>query len=323
MVIEDVVYGELEILDPLIVDLIGSTPMQRLKQIGQSGASVFLNPKRDVTRFDHCVGVWHLLNRFGASREEQVAGLLHDTPHTAFSHVFDVVFPNAKNDFHEQFEEKIIRKSEIPNILMKHDIKLEKILHKEKFHLLEADLPDLSVDRIDYFLRDTRGEKLFPDELVNQFLDDLKVQDQKFYFRNEALATAYALLFIDAGRLLWVDPNSHGSYYLLAEAIKRGISLNKLTEEDFFKTDKEVFNILQGIKDNQIRTCIDKLNPQTKFIYCDKESADFYGPNKPRVVDPYVFKNGELQRVSEINLSLVEYFEEFKNRYKNIGVKIK
>jgi len=51
-----------------------------------------------TTRFDHSVGVMLLIRKLGAGSspasallKEQVAALLHDVSHTAFSHVIDYV----------------------------------------------------------------------------------------------------------------------------------------------------------------------------------------------------------------------------------------
>src|SRR3989344_4642865 len=155
MVVSDRVYGQIQITHPLIKELINSSPVQRLKKVGQSGADNLIDLTRNISRFEHSIGVWYLLQKYGANTEEQVAGLLHDTPHTAFSHVADMVFPNEDYTYHERFTEKVILDSEIPGILKKYGLSAKRILNKSKFHLLDAELPDLSADRIDYFLRDT------------------------------------------------------------------------------------------------------------------------------------------------------------------------
>ena len=321
LVIKDRVYGNIVIENPLITDLIGSKPMQRLKNIHQSGATFYLEPERNITRFEHCIGVWYLLKRYGAGTEEQAVGLLHDVPHTAFSHVFDVVFPNEGYNFHEKFEEKMISESEIPEILKKYGIEWKKILYKNNFPLLEADLPDLSADRIDYFLRDTRIDPIFPDSLVWQFLEGLFVENGRFYFKDSSLACLYAMLFISAGRILWVDPNSHGSHYLLADILKRAINLKLLSENDFFKTDAEVMKILYKTDDPDMQQKLKKLSPVTEFEYADRTKAEYFGPNKPRVVDPLVKKGGRLVRISELVYGLTGFFNQFKNDYRMIGVK--
>ncbi len=323
MTIADRVYKKIEIADPLIAALVSSKPMERLRRINQSGGPVFLEPERNITRFEHSVGVWYLLKRFGASRKEQAAGLLHDTPHTAFSHVVDVVFPNENHTFHERFTRKVILESEIPEILKKHGLKTEDILKRDDYHLLEAELPDLSADRIDYFLRDTRPDLLFPDSLAAMFLDGLFVDRGVFYFKDRGLAALYATLFITAGRLLWLDPNSHGSFYLLAEALKRAMKIGKITREDFFLTDEEVFAKLRKIEDPLVRKSVSRLRPTTKFEYAPESEADFSGPNKPRVVDPWVKTAGGKKRVSQMVPRLKEFFEHYRKTHKTLAVKMK
>lgn len=321
MIIEDRVYGKINIQNKLILDLIESSPMQRLKKVGQAGPTSLLRPERNISRFEHSIGVWYLLNKFGATPEEQVAGLLHDTPHTAFSHVADVVFPNDTHNFHEQFEEKIILNSEIPAILNKHKMNVGKILDKRNFHLLEIDLPDLSADRIDYFLRDTRVESLFPDTLVDLFLGGMQVRDSRFYFKDSALARLYALLFMDAGKFIWLDPDSHGSYGVLGGALKKALVIKLISMEDLFKTDDAVLDILKKSNDKFIKECLVKLTPKKHFIYASKSEATFWGPNKPRAVDPLVEIKGGLVRISEIYPELTRIIEDFKNTYRFIGVK--
>lgn len=321
MIIEDRAYGKINITNELILDLIKSAPMQRLKKIHQAGPTSLIEKQRNITRFEHCLGVWYLLKRFGATKEEQVAGLLHDIPHTAFSHVADVIFPNATHTFHERFEEKIILLSDIPEILRKHGMDVKKILNKNNFLLLEVDLPDLSADRIDYFLRDTRIDPIFPDSLVKVFLDDLKIRGSKFYFKNKSTALLYTLLFLDTGKILWLDANSHGSHELLGEALKRALKIKLINMEDLFTTDEEVFTTLQKSNDKLIKKYVAELSPRKHFVYASKPEARFWGPNKPRIVDPLVDVGGKLIRISQIYSDLNRIFEDFRNSYSFIGVK--
>lgn len=321
MKIKDRVYGEIVVTNPLIIELIKSSPMQRLRKINQYGGPVFLEPLRNVNRFEHSIGVWYILKRYGASLEEQVAGLLHDTPHTAFSHVIDLVFPNDNFAFHERFMEKIIMSSEIPEILKRKGISVKRILKNKSHHLLDADLPDLSADRMDYFFRDTRPEELFPKSLIKQFLDGIFVKNSKFYFKDVSLASLYAILFMNASRLLWLDPSSHGSFFLLAKALKQAIKIKIVTEEDLFKTDGDVFEILKASKDSEVKKYVKRLTPATNFVYAKKSEAEFFGLNKPRVVDPWVQTKGKLVRLSTLIPRLKEMFDHYKQTYKVLGVK--
>ena len=113
MFIYDEIYGEFEV-DKVLEELILSKPVQRLKGIHQGGASYLVNEKWNVTRFDHSIGTMLLIKILGGSLEEQIAGLLHDVSHTAFSHVIDFVFENKEEDYHEKIYSSVIKESEIP-----------------------------------------------------------------------------------------------------------------------------------------------------------------------------------------------------------------
>ncbi len=89
MIINDAIYGKYKINEPVLVELIKSRPMQRLKKIAQLGIPDRFYHIRGFSRFEHSLGVMLLLRKLNASLEEQAAGLLHDVSHTAFSHVVD------------------------------------------------------------------------------------------------------------------------------------------------------------------------------------------------------------------------------------------
>ncbi len=320
MIINDRIYGEIEITDKVIIELIQSKPFQRLKRISQDGASHFIQPNRNVTRYEHSIGVWYLSHKFNRPIEEQIAALLHDLPHTAFSHVIDFVMNDEKHEFHEKYTEKLILNSEIPQILKKYKINIKKVLNKENYDLLENNLPDISVDRWDYFMRDTFMMSLIPKLLIQEFLNKIKVEDNKFYFEDIRLAASFAIYFVNCSRLVLLDPTSHGAYFLLANAIKKGIDLKVINEEDFFTDDETVLNKLKNINDKEINKYLDRLKPGKEFIYAKKEEAEFFGPNKPRYVDPLVKVDGELKRVSTLVSSLEYFFKEFSQNYKYLGV---
>ncbi len=81
-------YGKFE-LSGDIEELINTNVFQRLKKIHQGGAIFLINPNINHTRFEHSIGVMLLIKNLGGSIEEQIAGLLHDISHTAFSHLID------------------------------------------------------------------------------------------------------------------------------------------------------------------------------------------------------------------------------------------
>ena len=150
----DPVYGEVRFTEPLLVDLYNSDAVQRLSHVFQGGITAFIKPERRTTRLDHSRGVAALLRRLGADVYEQAAGLVHDVPHTALSHVVDFVFPNREHDYHEVHRDQVIEASDLPKIVSGHGLDWHWLTDTEHFSLLEQPLPRLCADRLDYFLRD-------------------------------------------------------------------------------------------------------------------------------------------------------------------------
>lgn len=74
-----------------------------------------------------------LIKKLGGSVEEQIAGLLHDVSHTAFSHVIDYVFHNEGESYHEEIFSSVVKNSEIPAILSKYGYNYEDILLDDSF----------------------------------------------------------------------------------------------------------------------------------------------------------------------------------------------
>jgi HD superfamily phosphohydrolase len=321
MIINDRIYGKIAIYNPLIIELINSKPMQRLKEISQDGGVHFLQPQRDVTRYEHCIGTWYLSKKFKRPIEEQIASLLHDLPHTAFSHVIDLVVGNKKHEYHDQFIEQFIINSEIPEILKKYKVSLPKILEKKNFYLLNNNLPDISVDRWDYFIRDGFTCKLLPKQIIKLFLTSIYELNEKFYFTDTNVASLFAIMFMTCSRLLWLDPDSHGSAFLLSEAIKIALNKKYITKQDFFDTDSGLMKKLKKQKNKEIDTLLGRLNPSTHFVYAPKNEAEFYGPNKPRYVNPWILKKKKLIHLTDLVPGLQHYFIEFSSQHEYLGVK--
>ena len=100
MIVNDAVYGKIK-FDDAIANIIETKPLQRLKHIHQGGAVFLAYPNISTSRFEHSIGVCHLIGILGGNQKEQIAGLLHDISHTAFSHVIDYVLEDKNEDFHE------------------------------------------------------------------------------------------------------------------------------------------------------------------------------------------------------------------------------
>ena len=151
----DRVYGEVAIADPdiLAADRVGPT-FQRLEGVRQAGPSAIAFPFKNVTRFEHSLGVYLLLGRLGADRREQVAGLLHDISHTAFSHAVDFVVTSEEQDHHESLKPVLLDRPDVAAAVARLGFSPRDFYDDSVYPLLERPLPWLCADRLDYFLRD-------------------------------------------------------------------------------------------------------------------------------------------------------------------------
>lgn len=308
----DKIYGTFTVEEPVIEELILSEPLQRLKDVNQYGASFYRFPHLNTNRFEHSVGAYYILRRLGASVEEQVVGLLHDAPHTAFSHVSDIVFEDASQTFHEKFHEQIIFASEIPRILKKHGLSVWNLLGKKKYRLAERDLPDLCADRIDYFFRDCVTDKQLDLPDARAILDDMTVVDGEIVFQSVDLAKQFAITYRGANEKLWAHPLQSALYYLLASAMKLSLEESIISFDDLFTTDKIVYDKMRKGGNKEVS----KLLEDMEHISIKEDDADYDYHVKPkiRVVDPWVLGASGRKRLSELDDDVRQGNDAFRER---------
>lgn len=321
MIIIDRIYGRVEVTDQLIVDLINSAPMQRLKQISQDGATHFIQPVFNGNRFEHSFGAWYLARRFDRPIEEQVACLLHDIPHTAFSHVIDFVVEDLNQEYHDRFLKQIVLSSDIPEICKRHSLDIHKVLQKEEYYLLNNHTPELSFDRWDYVMRDAHMIGVLSGETIRLIVDSVKIQDERFYFVDLNIASQLCIASLMVAQLGYVSATSQGAWFLLANALKIALREGVIAEEDFFTTDAAVLGKLRAANNKEITAYLARLTPGREFVYASKGEAEFYGPNKARYIDPLVLRHGKLRTTSELVVGLERYIDDFKQSCKYIGVR--
>ncbi|MFO7794305.1 MAG: HD domain-containing protein [Candidatus Nanohaloarchaea archaeon] len=311
MEIEDPVHGTRELEEKVLIELIESRPVQRLKGVHQAGPSpFFLDWKPYTTRYEHSIGVLLLLRRFNASIEEQIAGLLHDVPHTAFSHVADFVFEDEGHEYHEKFLDEMVYDSEIPEILEKHGYDIEYILDESNFGLLERDLPKLCADRLDYSMRDLKSHKGYD---MEKFIEGLTVEEGEFVFEEFETAEEFGMRFIELDSTVYASPKEVAIYELFADIIRKALELNQISEEDLFTTDRELMEKLRGIECEEIQMKF-KLLDEGLEIETGVEDPDIDGSTKARAVDPPFLENGEKVKSSEKSERLKKAIEEHNER---------
>ena len=321
MIINHNIYGKVKIDEPVLMELINSKPIQRLKGINQGGTQHITSEYKSMTRYSHSVGVMLLLRKFSASLEEQIAGLLHDVPHTAFSHMIDFALGKVhQQTFHEDHKERIVMKSKIPNILAKYKIDLKKGLDEKNFPLQEREIPALCADRIDYFFMDIHAvSRAF--HPPSYFLKHLKVHEDEFVIDDQKVAREFAEEFMNKCLTSWNGPRALVAFSLLSEVIRIALGEGFITEDAIFQDDDYLFKKLKRIKNKKIQKNLSLLTPKIKLVE-DEKNYDYHARGKVRYVDPKVLVNGRKTRLSTLEPSFKDEIKKFKQKVR-IGHKIK
>ena len=174
-IIKDVIHRFVHI-PPLCKLFIDTPEFNRLRRIKQLGLAYYVYPSAVHTRFEHSIGVMHLAGKVGEvlrvdSREKellQLAGLLHDVGHVAFSHLMDYILTDKKLPLeiaeHEYRSIQILKKiNERVKALSEREVEmvgkmiLGDVSGEEKpylFEIVSNKRFGLDVDRLDYIQRD-------------------------------------------------------------------------------------------------------------------------------------------------------------------------
>src|ERR1700677_624660 len=109
----DPLWGSVIIDDHILIKLLKSQTLERLKWIGQHGPLnhvAFLDNKVSaVSRYEHSVGTMVLTLKAGGTIYEAISALLHDIVHTAFSHAFDFMSGSNAVSYHEKHKKTLLK----------------------------------------------------------------------------------------------------------------------------------------------------------------------------------------------------------------------
>jgi uncharacterized protein len=212
-IINDPVYGFINIPGDFIFDLMEHPWFQRLRNIKQLGFTSFVYPGATHSRFQHSLGSLHLMGmaistlvekgvRISAEEKEAVlcAILLHDTGHGPFSHALEnsIVSGISHEDItlllmrklNEQFDGRLSLAIEIFN-----DTYKRKFLH-------ELVAGQMDMDRLDYLRRDSFFTGVIEgsvgsDRIIRMLnvVDDSLVIDEKGIYSIEKFLIARRLMY--------------------------------------------------------------------------------------------------------------------------------
>lgn len=279
-IINDPLYGFINIPNELIYDIISHPYFQRLRRIKQLGMTDFVYPGALHTRFHHALGSMHLMNESlnnlrikGIEISDQeynaalMAILLHDIGHSPFSHALEkeLVFGLS----HEQIS--LIIMKELNRQLggaLDLTIKIFSGEYNRKFfHQLVTS--QLDIDRLDYLNRDSfftgvaegriGSERII--KLLNVHKDELVV-DEKGIYSIENFLSARRLMYWQ----VYIHKTTVGVEKMLIQIIRRvrGLNgkvelskgldffINNTIDPDLFKNRKEILDAFCLLDDYDI-----------------------------------------------------------------------
>ncbi|MBU0619110.1 HD domain-containing protein [Patescibacteria group bacterium] len=303
MIYQDRIYGQIKITEPVVLELIDSSALQRLKGVDQCG---YYEPYASGTahsRFEHSLGVFILLKKFGADLKEQLAGLIHDVSHGAFSHCIDYALDEGspkKHDHQDNIFAEFVKQTIIPAILAKYGFKVDYILNEANFPLKERDLPDLCADRIDYSLRTALIFGEVEKKLINGLVDNLSVENKHWVFKDFNQAKAYGQLFLRLNRQHYAGFTSALMFQTVGDFLRYALQRNYIEASDLYTTDKQLLIKAKAWlkSDKKLSLLWERMNNRIKAVH-DPKDFDVQVFCKSRIIDP-LFKQGkQTQRLSE------------------------
>ena len=318
------IYGEFVITEPILIELLASKAMQRLKKVHQLGISRYVQKTTPYSRYDHSVGVFVLLRRFNQSLAEQIAGLLHDVSHTVFSHVADYLFTSKEmeNSYQDGIHKWFLEKTDIMPIIAKYGYCLDDFMHKNgKFVALEQDLPNLCADRIEYTLYEYAIDIGLENTLavhtqIEYLLKHLHFENGVWFFDQIDAARTYARLSLGFTKDHWASAFGMYTYTMAARTLQRALDI-KLIDYDtiHFGTDDDVWETLKASSDTQIRHNLDKICYNGRaYRLGSSNNYDMHLKAKFRGVDPFVATPQGLERLSKLDCAFAKEFTTLKEQ---------
>ncbi len=294
---DDRVYRSVAIEEPAILHLIECPTFRRLKGVRQAGPSALAFPFKSVTRFEHSLGVYVLLRRLGADRREQVAGLLHDISHTAFSHAVDFIISSVEQDHHERLKPLMLDRPDLARALARLGYAPAEFYDDSIYPLLERPLPWLCADRLDYFLRDGLACGVVSPAAADRILHHLAVKDSLIVMTDVAVAREAVRLFQVMNRDWWASATEAFIYNEFADAVREALDRGVLHPDDLMTEDDLVLAKLNAADIPLIRRKLDAIR------HFRPESLRGYAARvvpKERWLDPPVLLDHGVRQLSAL-----------------------
>ncbi|WP_071145544.1 HD domain-containing protein [Bacteroides ihuae] len=212
-IINDPVFGFINIPKGLLYDIVRHPLLQRLNRIKQMGLSSVVYPGAQHTRFQHSLGAFYLMKEaitqlttkgnfiFDSEAEAvQIAILLHDIGHGPFSHVLEDTI--VKGVSHEEISLMLMeRMNKEMNGQLTLAIQIFKDEYSKRFlHQLVSG--QLDMDRLDYLRRDSFYTGVTEGSIGSaRIIEMLNVQDDQLVIEAKGIYSIEN--FLTARRLMY------------------------------------------------------------------------------------------------------------------------
>lgn len=283
-IINDPVFGFVNIPDEFIYELIRHPYLQRLSRIKQLGMASFVYPGAQHTRFHHTIGAMYLMDvalrnlrdkGHEISKEEYrgalAAILMHDIGHAPFSHVLENRL--AENVHHEEISLLLMQKiNEEKKGALATAIEIFKDTYSKKFlHQLVSG--QLDVDRLDYLQRDSFFTGVSEGNIgAARIMKMLDVIDDKLVVESKGIYSIEN--FLMSRRFMYWQVYLHktavASEIMLRNTLNRAKFLSRQGKELFASPALQFFLQQEITLDDFFR------NPQTVKHYIDLDDNDIW-----------------------------------------------
>ncbi len=312
-------YGIIEVDEPVILELVDSPAFQRLKEVHQYGVSYYTTHKEEFTRYSHSLGVFHLLRASNRPLNEQIAGLLHDVSHTAFSHVGDWVFDKEYKeiDYQNSIHEVFLEETGLAKILKKYNIDPKDILPEEKTApALEKSRPNASADRLDYSIQGGYHQNFLTKAEALEVFEDCKYIENRWVSTKPELMSKVIAFTLFMTEDCFSSPENHLSSRWLADAIIKALETSLISRDEFhFGTDNVIWDKLISSNDPYIQSRMEMVfNAKNLFRIVDPKEADIILNTKFWGFDPWIAIDGKVVRLTSINRDLKADYQAVKDR---------
>jgi HD superfamily phosphohydrolase len=235
MEVYDIVWGDEVFEGEVFSELARMDALRRLQTVEQltlPDRYKTITESTYFSRWEHAWGTAILTKRLAmqmgvdeaTSIKMQLRALLSDVCHTAHSHAGDWLFQGKgnKETFHDDRRLEYAEVVGINELLRRHGYDPMEILDDERDGVIDAKMPDLDVDRVDYTLREAyRWVNQIPEYRTILNNKSFTVRDNKLVVTDKRAAKLLGISYVLLVTEHWQEPAHRLQLELFMESIKR------------------------------------------------------------------------------------------------------